>query len=161
MIRYFCRECGDEVDASDDVLFCPVHPAAVIESVPVDTDLEPDACEDLDHPHAACYPVGQYPPGAPTRRPHQETTRVYSYSDAVSNHPKEGTGNGKKNPWQRRIRAQLDEAARAKRYWTFEAGEWDYLADQAELEGVKLPDVLRGMALQILDRSTKGAVHIG
>jgi hypothetical protein len=36
-MRYFCNECGNEVEAvPTEVAFCPDHPSAVIDSVPVE-----------------------------------------------------------------------------------------------------------------------------
>ena len=49
MIRYFCRECGEEVEDTGAVAYCPAHPGAVIDSVMAQEDApRPPASDDRD-----------------------------------------------------------------------------------------------------------------
>lgn len=53
------------------------------------------------------------------------------------------------------------QAARAQRYWTFQGRDWEALDERADGEDVAIMGVLRDLGLQILDRGTNGAVHLG
>lgn len=33
MVRYVCRACGEEVEDTGEVLFCPAHPKDIVDSV--------------------------------------------------------------------------------------------------------------------------------